>query len=61
MTRFDFTADTPRVLDALCDEVRAGVDRKRQEELGAQSHCLALCTNLVTAYNTSHLQRTLDT
>jgi hypothetical protein len=34
---------------------------KRQEELGAQSHCLALCTNLVMAYNTSHLQRTLDT
>jgi hypothetical protein len=34
---------------------------KRQEELGAQSHCLALCTNLVMAYNTNHLQRTLDT
>jgi hypothetical protein len=34
---------------------------KRQEELEAQSHCLALCTNLVMAYNTSHLQRTLDT
>jgi TnpA family transposase len=33
---------------------------KRQEEIGAQSHCLALCTNLVMAYNTSHLQRTLD-
>ena len=33
---------------------------KRQEELGAQSHCLALCTNLVMAYNTSHLQRALD-
>jgi hypothetical protein len=26
MTRFDFTADAPRVLDVLCDEVRAGVD-----------------------------------
>jgi hypothetical protein len=34
---------------------------KRQEELGAQSHCLALGTNLVMAYNRSHLQRTLDT
>jgi len=33
---------------------------KRQEELGAQSHCPALCTNLVMAYNTNHLQRTLD-
>ncbi len=33
---------------------------RRQEELSAQSHCLALCTNLVMAYNTSHLQRTLD-
>jgi TnpA family transposase len=32
---------------------------KRQEELGAQSHCLSLCTNLVMAYNTSHLQQTL--
>jgi hypothetical protein len=27
MTRFDLTADAPRVLDALCDQVRAGVDR----------------------------------
>jgi hypothetical protein len=35
--------------------------RRRDEELGAQSHCLALCTNLVMAYNTSCLQRTLDT
>src|SRR5271165_5587158 len=26
MTRFDFTADAARVLAALCDEVRAGVD-----------------------------------
>jgi Tn3 transposase DDE domain len=26
---------------------------RRQEELAAQSHCLALCTNLVMAYNTS--------
>ena len=26
MTRFEITADAPRVLDALCDEVRAGVD-----------------------------------
>lgn len=26
MTRFDFTADAPRVLDVLCDEVRAGID-----------------------------------
>ena len=34
---------------------------RRQEELAAQSHCLALCTNLVMAYNTSALQRTLDT
>jgi Tn3 transposase DDE domain len=33
---------------------------RRHEELSAQSHCLALCTNLVMAYNTSHLQRTLD-
>ncbi len=33
---------------------------RRQEELAAQSHCLALCTNLVMAYNTSALQRTLD-
>jgi len=32
---------------------------KRQEELGAQSHCLSLCTNLVMAYYTSHLQQTL--
>ena len=29
MTRFDFAADAPRVLDALCDEVRAGVDRDK--------------------------------
>jgi hypothetical protein len=29
-------------------------------ELAAQSHCLALCTNLVMAYNTSALQRTID-
>jgi Tn3 transposase DDE domain len=34
---------------------------KRHEELSAQSHCLALCTNLVMAFNTSVLQRTLDT
>jgi TnpA family transposase len=34
---------------------------RRQEELAAQSHCLALCTNLVMAYNTNHLQTTLDT
>ena len=34
---------------------------RRQEELSAQSHCLALCTNLVMAFNTSVLQRTLDT
>jgi TnpA family transposase len=34
---------------------------RRDEELAAQSHCLALCTNLVMAYNTSCLQRTLDT
>jgi hypothetical protein len=34
---------------------------KRHEELGAQSHCLALCTNLVMAYSTSCLQRNLDT
>ena len=27
MTRFDLTADAPRVLDALYDQVRAGVDR----------------------------------
>jgi TnpA family transposase len=33
---------------------------RRDEELAAQSHCLALCTNLVMAYNTSCLQRTLD-
>jgi len=33
---------------------------RRDEELSAQSHCLALCTNLVMAYNTSCLQRTLD-
>jgi hypothetical protein len=33
---------------------------RRDEELSAQSHCLALCTNLVMAYNTSHLQGTLD-
>ena len=26
MTRFEITADAPRVLDAVCDEVRAGVD-----------------------------------
>ena len=26
MTRFEITADAFRVLDALCDEVRAGVD-----------------------------------
>ena len=29
MTRFDLTADAPRVMDALCDEVRAGVDGDR--------------------------------
>lgn len=29
MIRFDFTADAPRVLDALCDEVRAGASRAR--------------------------------
>lgn len=34
---------------------------RRNEELAAQSHCLALCTNLVMAYNTNCLQRTLDT
>jgi TnpA family transposase len=34
---------------------------KRRQELGAQSHCLALCTNLVMAFNTSYLQGTLDT
>jgi hypothetical protein len=34
--------------------------RERQEELGAQSHGLSLCTNLVMAHNTSHLQQTLD-
>jgi TnpA family transposase len=34
---------------------------RRGEELAAQSHCLALCTNLVMAHNTSCLQRTLDT
>lgn len=34
---------------------------KRHEELSAQSHCLALCTNLVMTYNTSVLHRTLDT
>ena len=34
---------------------------RRGEELAAQSHCLALCTNLVLAHNTSCLQRTLDT
>jgi len=33
---------------------------RRDEELSAQSHCLALCTNLVMAYNTNGLQRTLD-
>jgi Tn3 transposase DDE domain len=33
---------------------------RRDEELSAQSHWLALCTNLVMAYNTSCLQRTLD-
>jgi hypothetical protein len=33
---------------------------RRDEELSAQSHCLALCTNLVMACNTSCLQRTLD-
>jgi TnpA family transposase len=33
---------------------------RRDEELSAQSHCLALCTNLVMAYNTNCLQRTLD-
>jgi TnpA family transposase len=33
---------------------------RRDEELSAQSHCLALCTNLVMAYNTRCLQRTLD-
>ena len=33
---------------------------RRDEELSAQSHCLALCTNLVMAYNTSSLQRTLN-
>jgi TnpA family transposase len=33
---------------------------RRDGELAAQSHCLALCTNLVMAYNTSCLQRTLD-
>jgi hypothetical protein len=31
-----------------------------EQELSAQSHCLALCTNLVMAHNTSHLQCTLD-
>ena len=29
MTRFEITADVPPVLDALCDEVRAGVDGDR--------------------------------
>src|ERR1019366_7546583 len=29
MTRFEITADAPRVLDTLCDEVRAGVDGDR--------------------------------
>jgi Domain of unknown function (DUF4158) len=29
MTRFESTADVPRVLDALCDEVRAGLDGDR--------------------------------
>ena len=29
MTRFDFAADAPRVMDALCDEVRAGVDAEK--------------------------------
>ena len=33
---------------------------RRDEELSAQSHCLALCTNLVMAYNTNCLQRRLD-
>jgi TnpA family transposase len=33
---------------------------RRDEELSAQSHCLALCTNLVMAHNTSSLQRTLN-
>ena len=33
---------------------------RRDEELSAQSHCLGLCTNLVMAYNTNCLQRTLD-
>jgi Tn3 transposase DDE domain len=33
---------------------------RRDEELSAQSHCLALCTNLVMTYNASSLQRTLD-
>ncbi len=33
---------------------------RRDEELAAQSHCLALCTNLVMAYNTRCLQRALD-
>ena len=29
MMRFDFTADAPRVMTALCDEVRAGVERDK--------------------------------
>jgi len=33
---------------------------RRHEELAAQSHCLALCSNLVMAYNAMNLQRTLD-
>ena len=33
---------------------------RRDEEISAQSHCLALCTNLMMAYNTRCLQRALD-
>jgi len=34
---------------------------RRHEELAAQSHCLALMTNIAMTFNTNWLQRTLDT
>jgi len=47
--------------DPSLSGIQSGSSRgRRDEELSAQSHCLALCTNLVMAYNTRCLQRALD-
>jgi hypothetical protein len=45
MTRFDFTADAPRVLDTLCDEVRTGVDG---DKLLAQVRVISM--NVATSF-----------